>query len=461
MHKPKSKKSKKEQKLKRERLRNEREEARRNSPTAQKERKIRQKLHAVQILAQSKAGTRNPKEAIKALYNGEKIYIPTSSPLHGYQTMFSIMEHRNKADKNALFHILCHCENQGVSFYDTQRQGGRSFSNALIGLATFHDFWLRPLEDWEPPSYNIHKQFSSLVRHLLAKYDVPLFMDDAFYTNNSAHQDWFIHIGTGNNIRTATNLPIPLTKAMAHHFLQAPNDFDVMAAIRWGQVIAMGGDERLVRAFLQTRIGTSFVNNDFWASVIQWFMENPMLDTAQYAPIIDWINHQKYTPSVPNPDENGPRMLPAQPNISMKKRSVDATIKAMEEWHKQTGRARRGAEKYWEGSGIPEFHYEEGEHNKKIYTITELLTAKELQEEGAAMLHCVGSYSHSCATGRVSIWSMKEGYGTRMLTIEVDNATKVIRQARGKYNEKPKGKAGDIMNRWAMSAGLNISRWLI
>jgi hypothetical protein len=464
MHTPKSNKIKRQEKGKKERLRRERQQKLANSFAARREKEEARIEKAKAVLSASKAGTRNPKEALKALYNGEKVYVPSSSPLASYQVMFQ--NARSNGEREALFRLLSHCVDQGAYLVDSRRmQGGRSFSNALRGLAFFHDFWVRPLEDWEPPSYNIHKQFSSLARHLFAKYPIPLFMDDAWYSGNATHQEWFLHVGEGQNIRTAKGLPLPLTKKAAHFMMQAPSDFDISGAIRWGQIHFMGGDERLVRAILKTRINNVFTNNEFWESVFRWFMANPMLDTAQYAPIIDYIYHQKFVPSVPNELPDGPRLLPAQPNLSMKNRSVDATIKAMEEWHKQTGRARKGGDKYWEGSGISEFHYEEGEHNKKVYTVSELLTAKELQEEGAAMCHCVGSYAHSCSTGRTSVWSIKQvnpdGSVNRLLTVEVDNASRSIRQARGKFNERPGFKANDIMNRWATAAGLTISRWLI
>ena len=56
----------------------------------------------------------------------------------------------------------------------------------------------------------------------------PPFMDHAWLGNGAGYvgdelcQQWFVHIGTGNNIRKADGLPFPLTKLMAHHFLQAP-----------------------------------------------------------------------------------------------------------------------------------------------------------------------------------------------------------------------------------------------
>ena len=49
-------------------------------------------------------------------------------------------------------------------------------------------------------------------------------------------RDWFVHIGDGKNIRSA-GTPIPLTKLMAHHFMQAPDEITIEGALRWGQIL--------------------------------------------------------------------------------------------------------------------------------------------------------------------------------------------------------------------------------
>ena len=64
---------------------------------------------------------------------------------------------------------------------------------------------MRPLEDWKPPSYNNHRNFHALVRYLIAAYDVPKFMNNAWLEGLTpagvVHQRWFIHIAQGQNIR--------------------------------------------------------------------------------------------------------------------------------------------------------------------------------------------------------------------------------------------------------------------
>ena len=66
-----------------------------------------------------------------------------------------------------------------------------------------------------------------------------------------------------------------MTNRMVHYFLQAPADFDVTAAFRYGQVIGLGGDEQLARSLASTRLGRHFEANLFWESVVRWFIDHP------------------------------------------------------------------------------------------------------------------------------------------------------------------------------------------
>jgi hypothetical protein len=66
----------------------------------------------------------------------------------------------------------------------------------------------------------------------------------------------------------------------------------------------------------------------------------------------------------------------------------------------------------------------------------------------------------SCLHGKSSIWAMEvetNGERRKMLTVEVDQARKVICQARGKRNELPTEKCRDILRRWASQAGLQLA----
>ncbi len=64
--------------------------------------------------------------------------------------------------------------------------GGNVFVEALANLARNYRHWIRPLDEWTPISHDPRQQFSSLVRHLLAQYPVPIFMDSAWCRGRKA-----------------------------------------------------------------------------------------------------------------------------------------------------------------------------------------------------------------------------------------------------------------------------------
>jgi hypothetical protein len=149
----------------------------------------------------------------------------------------------------------------------------------------------------------------------------------------------------------------------------------------------------------------------------------------------------------------------------MKDRTPEALLRSVADWHRDLGRHRTAPVISWDSSGIAPYRFVEGQgDNERVFTITELLSSRELIEEGRAMSHCVGSYAHSCVSGRVSIWTLKlldaSGQETRLLTVEVVNHTRQIVQARGKLNMIPTSDHRAILRRWADSGGPAMSKWL-
>ena len=341
------------------------------------------------------------------------------------------------------------------------------YIQGIAALANHHESWLRSPETWKVKKHNRDRQFSELARHLLAAYEVPFFMDSVWFNGNVTHQDWFKHIGTGQNIRTAPDMPIPLTKKMAHHFLKAPRHYTIEEALRWGQVHALDGDKYLADALRGTRLTETFSNDDFWINVIRFFIANPMLDVNHANPIIDYIWHQKYQNRRVFIEQGVAREIgPAQPNFSMRRRTPETLLRQVEAWHGELGREAKGGELEWFGSEIGEFHTLEGSaeaRNMKFWSIRELLSSDELIDEGRALGHCVSTYARSCHTGRSSIWSLEiedENGRRKILTIEVAPQAKLIRQVRGKRNRSATPKEKNLLGRWAEQEGLRLAGYI-
>jgi hypothetical protein len=350
--------------------------------------------------------------------------------------------------RHALFRIFIHTEKYAGLFENIGRHKRYIIAN-LVGLARRHAEWIRPIEEWFPKSRGRETGYFEMVRHLLTSYDVPGFLDSIWLRDprapeNQRHHTWYLHLGNGGNIRTAPGFFGHLTKRMAHLFLQAPRHYRVEHAVRAAQVRALGGDDDLVRAVIRTRLGEVIENEDFWLTVIQFFVNNPMLDPAQVGPIVDYIYIQKYAPQdVLQPGGGVVEGPPPHPNFSIKARSADKLVRLVEEWHGDLAAEDYVALKEWKRGAYRPFEHEETDETgqQRVWTIDELCSSWELAIEGKALCHCVRSYANRCVAGKVSIWSTQVRVGEadpqNVLTVAVDNKEDKITQYRGKFNMTP------------------------
>ena len=334
-------------------------------------------------------------------------------------------------------------------------------ATGLLNLAICRQQWLRPLADWGPGSHDgLRSEFSSLANHLLAEYRVPEFMAMAWLRKDlygPAWRDLFLHIGRGNSPRTGKT-PVPLTRLMAHHFLQAPAHYSIEGAIRWAQIMVLGGTRELVDACIATRLGEHFGNDAFWMSVIRWFIAHPTFDLNQVGPVVDFIGNVKFGCSYTLGE-----FTPApQPGFSMAGRTPDALLRQMERWHAQLYRdstAPAYTPETWATAGIHGLRWEaRARRVTTAWTIEALPSTGALAREGREMRHCVASYAGWCAAGDCSIWSVKATVGSLVMerwTVEV-NRDRVIVQVRGKFNARAGGEVLDILRRWAAEENLSL-----
>ena len=362
--------------------------------------------------------------------------------------------------------LLLHVHDEADFLFESTEIGGRAlpYVNGLIKLNDRRGAWVATLRAWKPTSHNPRKQFGSLARYLTARFHVPVFMDEAWLDvapGTRRLRDWFVHIGSGRNIRTAKT-PVKLTKTMAHHFIEAPGELAILDAMRWGQIHALGGDDRLARAVLATRVGAHFTNDDFWSSVLRFFVANPMLHRRHVGPIVDYLDAQKFQ-QVEVIDVHGMVRLdpPPQPGLSMRGRTANALLAQVERWHDELGRTRTHVPGAFPRSGHAGYRRASA-NGETSWQIRELSSQADLVAEGKALRHCVASYAGECAAGRCSIWTLEWRRGAEALklqTIEVSKAGSVV-QCRGRYNRPPSRSEYDLVAAWARAEKLVMSAHL-
>lgn len=338
-------------------------------------------------------------------------------------------------------------------------------------------FWVRDISTWEWKSRNTYKQFKSLVEHLFCEYEVPEFMFQAWTEkkHNNKHMEWFLQLASGQSTRNLWKFPIPLTKKMAHEFISTPfPGYSIDDAIRRSQVLGMGGDCRLADSIMMSRLRHEFSNNDFWTTVIQFFINIPMLNLDEVGTVIDYINEQKFVPTRVVVD--GVALYrPENPNFSMKGRNIENLIRDTHNWHEQLRQLRRRAAvearagnsysykpdltSKWQRSSVRPFTFIEGKNEKrKVWSIVEITNAADLYDEGKSMRHCVYSYLSSCISGKCLIFSLKL-FGISVVTIEVRDFRAV--QIRGPHNKRPDDKELVVIHNWAKTENIEITKYAI
>ncbi len=411
-------------------------------------------------LAKGKRDARNPADAIRRILAGEAeagSLRPNLRVIHAFAE--ALRDRRELLPAMERLLLAAHERSDLLRADHVMPQLGHvdanTYVSAVCAMALHQGSWLRPPEDWKPQTHNARRQLASLARHLFAKYPVPVFMDSVWLEGRGGEalrrQCWYLHLGAGKSVREA-DVPITLTRSMAHQFLQAPPDVTALEALRWAQVRALGGSTRLFRAIIATRLRTDFSHDEFWQTVIQFLAGIDLLDPDRVGPIVDYIHARKIAEGAP------------EPGFTMKGRSITTLLARVEEWHAELARVRWRAQTRWPRSGFREWSWEEVHGNdRRLWSTHELTTTDELVDEGRAMRHCVATYDRSCSSGRMSIWSLrrkdKAGHW-RILTIAVDNGLKRIVEARGQFNQSSPQDARAALERWAGAAGLSVGQYL-
>ncbi len=435
---------------------------------------------------------RQPIKALQAICEGniDPDHLPSPELLEFSKALTAAArsKHEPALNRSALSNALKHLSQRRAKFIGlalAQRSSSSANCETLLALARvvqYRSQWVRPLKQWRPKSKSPRRQFESLLQHLFAKYEpMPAFFQHVWTSNAASmarYRGWYLRVAGGENLRKC-HLPIPYTRRMAHWFMRSPDNFSVPQALRFGQVIGLGGDQRLARTIAMTRLADNFSCDEFWVTVIRWFVNQPLLDPVQVGPIIDYIHFQRFVPehvmvgiNRQMGDADHAVAGPRQPNFTMRDRTAATLVRHVNRWHQGLAYSNRQQNCTWTPSGIVAFSLLEGgessqdpmagvnlEGNVKHWIIRELLSSAALVAEGRRLNHCVASYASSCRNRHSSIWTMEvERFSgvKKLLTIEVSLRNRSVVQIRGKNNRLPDEKEVCLIRRWAAKAGLKM-----
>lgn len=427
----------------------------------------RERLHALrrrsEEFSSKQARLRNPVQTVRRLLAGDTICVPRC-----YLPIAEVMASNHptaEADgrRELLVAILEHVCVVAPGLLHPDSVGLRTVVLML-------DHWrlqLRKLDEWQPKTRNERRSLESLVHHVFARFPPSTcltagWFEDSENENAADYREWYLHCAQGNNLRTA-RLPVEYTRKMAHWFGHAPSDYGAGEALRFGQVLGLGGSHELARAVVATRLGNEFEHDAFWRTVIQFFVRHGISELIEVTSIVDYVQDQRFSVDTFVNELGEPQPAP-QPNLCMKKRCPDVLRRQMAHWHAQFGRigGKSNRLKRWQRSDIAGYREVEASADGKddaerTWVLRELCSSAELRNEGSAMRHCVSSYTRACDSGHSKIFALRYVRGDKIghvATIEVRN--KAVAQVRARHNATPCKRAQAIVRRWATAVGLTI-----
>ncbi len=402
-----------------------------------------------------KADLTKPRKTLEALFR-KKLKPDNLEENSPYKTIGYLMRgnwQQTRNEKKAFYHFL-----DSIA----RRKGYEIYREAEALLAVFGQInqWLRMPKGWVPTqTENAQAILSDLIHYLFTQYEVPKFMDDAWRQGNAAHIDWFMHLGKGQNIRTAPNMYAHLTKKMAHHFLQAPEDYTIEEALVYGQVTALGGDDLLIKQLLNSPLKYVCQDQEYWMKLLQFFLNNKELaQDNQVKNVVEFVNMQRMTNVVV--DDYGQLNGRVAHPYSLKGKTATSMMREVRAWQRKMANSDGSSYSQlttWAPTDVKGFTKK---YDGVTYRIMQLTNNFALLREGEKMRHCVGGYVYKCQIGDVSIWALTATSGSSVkpiLTIELKR-NNTLGQVSGKANRVPHPEEAEIVKEWAACEQLNLGR---
>ncbi len=350
---------------------------------------------------------------------------------------------------------------------------------------------VRPISTWKIPTAATERELlESFTRHVFVKYPMPRWFFKVWETKNLASgeatewmfsepvkyknldttlwvcnilkiktctsveaKNWFVQVAQGKNLSTLVDLPIVLTKKMAHHALLAPGHFTLVQAFRWGQVLGLGGGVPLARAVCRSFLGKIFKEKtaeNFWLAQLNVLARQPHLSEETLATLLEFTrrvrseNHAFGNRTWLEPDEN-------------------FSLSNVEEWEKFWLDVRRvrfkkdfepkieiDTEPYL--PGLNTRRQRKRFQKKENLKFQQLKTHEEFVAEGQEMRHCVATYFSIFQENGCAIWSVRPKRGKSptaagRLTIEIRH--RKIWQIKGFRNRSASDEEMEIVKFWA------------
>lgn len=336
------------------------------------------------------------------------------------------------------------------------------FFMALLHCLESGEPW-RELSNWHiPRSCDPVRIFQSLVNHVYVRYPLPMPLYKALVQavaveNDARHPTvaWFFHVARGENLSRVDGLPFEFTKKAAHLFSQAPEHLSIFAAMRWAQVMAMGGSDRHAIEFARALSRPYDGFEQEWSAVIRFVVRyQEEIAPVTISEIVQFVTCQRLEKREVSISGISEIVEPLYPSFDIREATVQSLQQRMATWDKHTLAVMLAIQnKPFPPNRLQDVYQIPTPYG--LVRIERLKTIAALIIEGTQMRHCVGTYGDLCQSGQSSIWSIMLDQGKRQLaTLELNRHFHIV-QIQGKANSNAPDEAMQAVEKWARAEGLS------
>ncbi|HEY1050896.1 MAG TPA: PcfJ domain-containing protein [Prosthecobacter sp.] len=347
--------------------------------------------------------------------------------------------------------------------------------HAVIHLCAYADQWLRHPEDWQPDAaQDARGQWAHLLRHLLARYPVPEFLDSVWLIWGGLEhfeRNCWCALGFGRSLRKTAGFPVSVSSRVLHAALAAGEGGSLSEAIWHAQLQCLGVPPVLREAVLGSRVPKELGHHGLWARLVAKFAAGPDATAASFALVedmlvaveahhgaaqVEQLLHLPLAALIRHAVKFVRRLMQTNGHVL-----TEEQVRLMAE-KKELSRIAATCWKPMLGSEWFESRCGHA-HGKATWRVEELCTVAALKAEGQAMRHCVAGYVRRCRQGSSAIFSLRhlargvEGsvHAQPVATIEVHPATRKIVQIRAQANRPVNNTVTRIVWEWALANHLN------
>jgi hypothetical protein len=344
-------------------------------------------------------------------------------------------------------------------------------------LGAYSDQWLRQPEVWWPdPNADARAQWADLLRHLLARYAVPSFLDHAWEipgTLQHFERDCWCALAQGRSLRDVAGFPRSIRRRVLHAALNSVDGMQrgTLAEAIWvAQLSALNASRTLVAEVFSSRIRFELGDYPLWARLAAKFTAKSDAPASQFGFVAEVLVVERAHRGTSHVQQL--LKLPLATIICHCVRFATGLLNANgqhltnDEIREPFGKGDlyRFANSRWQPLlGPVPFASTKGRVGEHaVWRVEELSSIDALRNEGHGMRHCVGMYAHRCRTGSSAIFSVRryvlvadtETQATSCATIEVHRGMRKVVQVRAYRNRPVNNTVMSIVHEWAAANGL-------